>query len=73
MWQVSGVKLREAMLNAGCGPTELSARAGVNKKRVAELRAGGGWSMDGTVYKLARALGVKPREILEEELDGTTA
>lgn len=67
MWQISGRKLREAMLNAGVGNVDLRALTGVGAKRIVELKAGGyGTSNERTVYKIAKALGVKPREILED-------
>ena len=66
MWKVSAAKLREAMLNTGVGTTELCARSGLTKDLIVKLRRGNSNSRDGTVYKIAQALGVKPREILEE-------
>jgi transcriptional regulator with XRE-family HTH domain len=60
-------KLREHRQRRGLTQVELSLISGISRATIADLEAGKRGAYRSTVRKLARALKVKPRELMEGE------
>jgi transcriptional regulator with XRE-family HTH domain len=60
-------RIREHRQRRGLTQTELSKISGISRATIADLEAGKRGAYRSTVRKLARALKVKPHELMEGE------
>lgn len=63
--RIDRARLAAAMIRADLNGKQLGKKAGVSRVTVSSIRRGSSCA-EATVYKLARALGVAPEELLEE-------
>jgi transcriptional regulator with XRE-family HTH domain len=61
--EVNVDKLKELRLDQGLSQRQLAERAGVSNTTVANIEQHKSGAHPGTMYKLAAALGVEPREL----------
>jgi transcriptional regulator with XRE-family HTH domain len=61
--EVNVDKLKELRLDQGLSQRQLAERAGVSNTTVANIERHRYGAHPGTIYKLAAALGVEPREL----------
>lgn len=64
---IDGKKLILAIANCGLSAAELSKESGVSQVTIARMKAGTQVPRPQTLGKVARALGVKVEDLLEEE------
>jgi transcriptional regulator with XRE-family HTH domain len=62
-----GSLLREARIAAGMGQLELARETGISQAYISQLERGMYEAGPSTIQKLARALGVRPTELLGVE------
>lgn len=67
MKKINAKKLLDLMLESGRGIQELARQAGVSASVLSSAIRHGRQCYFATISKLARALGVAPREIIEED------
>lgn len=67
MLQIDGFKLTLAIANCGFSALELSKESGVSQVTIARIKAGTQVPRPQTLGKIARALGVRVEDLLEEE------
>lgn len=66
--EIDGERVRSLRIACVLGQQELAEAAGVSRETVAKVEAGDRVrSYPETIRKLAKALGVEPRELLKEE------
>jgi transcriptional regulator with XRE-family HTH domain len=61
--------LREARFEADLSQEELGRAAGLTQHTISKLELGEQRARHRTIYKLSKALGVKPEELTGEEVD----
>lgn len=66
MLKVDNTKLMIAIANKGCSAVELSKESGVNQVTITRMKAGTQQPRPQTLGKIARALGVKVEDLLED-------